>query len=235
MTPHKARSVVIVTHGSPSEPDEQEAQLAALATKVDAALPGAEVTSATLAAPGRFEAVIAELEAPLLYPFFMADGYFVRRVLGEKAARAGLHVLAPFGHEPGLFDCIAHSLATHLAAQDWTADETTLVVAAHGSAVSQKNAETTTALTARLHAALGFKAATSGFVEQAPFLVDSARDLGQAICLPFFALRAGHYVDDLPEALDTAGFTGPVLPPFIEWPQTPMLIAESLSAQLRTE
>ncbi|MCW8843807.1 MAG: cobalamin biosynthesis protein CbiX, partial [Rhodobacteraceae bacterium] len=110
--------------------------------------------------------------------------------------------------------------------------ETALLVAAHGSAVSQKNAETTMTLTDHLEKSLGFKSACAGFVEQDPFLGDVALDLGQAICLPFFALRAGHYIDDVPEALASAEFSGPVLPPFIEWPQTVSLIAESLATQI---
>ena len=57
---------------------------------------------------------------------------------------------------------------------------------------------------------------------------DQARDLGQAICLCYFALNAGHMLEDMPEALDTAAFTGPVLPAMIDWPQVPALIADSL-------
>ncbi len=223
-----APSVLIVAHGSPSDPETQETALATLAAKVDAAVPGLQVASATLAAPGRFDATVEALGAPLLYPFFMADGYFVGRILGEKAKERGLTVLPPFGHEPTLQSGIETALSEHLAQKGWLAGDTTLLVAAHGSAVSRKNAETTNALTARLQTALGFKAALSGFVEQEPVLGNMARDLGQAICLPFFALRAGHYIADVPEALADAGFSGPVLPPFIEWPHTPNLIAQSL-------
>ena len=225
-------SVLLVAHGSPSDPDTQEAALTALADRVDTALPGVRVRGATLAAPGCFETAVAELGAPLLYPFFMADGYFVRRILGDKAKAHGLSVLSPFGHEPALTELIEATLIAKLASQGWAASDTTLLVAAHGSAVSQKNAETTEALTARLQKSLGFRKARSGFVEQEPFLGDVARKLGQAICLPFFALRAGHYIDDVPEALASCDFSGPVLPPFIEWSATPTLIAQSLSDQL---
>ena len=222
-------SVLIVTHGSPSDPDTQEAALAALAARVDAALPDLRIAGATLAAPGRFETAVETLGAPYLYPFFMADGYFVRRILAERAKPYGLTVLPPFGHETTLYTYIEAALCECLAAKGWQATDTTLLVAAHGSAVSQKNAETTKALTTRLQTALGFQSAVCGFVEQEPFLGEVACDLGQAICLPFFALRAGHYIDDVPDALTSANFSGPVLPPFIEWPQTAELIAASLA------
>ena len=55
--------------------------------------------------------------------------------------------------------------------------------------------------------------------------------MGQAICLQYFALNAGHVLDDVPAALTAAGFEGPVLPPFIDWPETAALIAASLAAQ----
>lgn len=226
-----APPVLIVAHGSPSDPDTQETALTDLAAQVDAALPGIHVRGTTLAAPGCFEAAVADLGTPLLYPFFIADGYFVRRVLGDKAKTHGLKVLPPFGHEPALPSAIETALTDQLAIKGWTTTDTTLLVAAHGSAVSQKNSETTKALTTSLQASLGFRSALSGFVEQEPFLGDVARDLGQAICLPFFALRAGHYIDDVPEALASAKFSGPVLPPFIEWPNTAKLIAQSLARQ----
>ncbi len=60
---------------------------------------------------------------------------------------------------------------------------------------------------------------TTGFVEETPSLADAARDLTPAICLPFFALRAGHVVDDVPAALAEAGFTGPLLPAIGEHPK----------------
>ena len=49
------------------------------------------------------------------------------------------------------------------------------------------------------------------------------------ICLPFFALRAGHVENDIPEALADAGFTGPLLPAIGEHPCVPKLIAASLA------
>ena len=225
-------SVVIVAHGSPCDPEPQEAALAALAAQVDAALPDITVTSATLAKPRSFETTIKPLDAPLLYPFFMADGYFVRRILAEKAAAHDLAVLRPFGHEPALAASIETALSDHMSRHGLHRSQTTLLVAAHGSSVSQKNAETAKSITAHLRKALGFKSARCGFIEQPPFLEDVARDIGQAICLPFFALRAGHYEDDLPAALKIADFSGTVLPPFIEWSHTADLITKSLARQL---
>ena len=222
------RSALIVAHGSPSDPDPQEAALQALAQAVAAHLPGWQVRGATLAAEGAFDAGVAALEAPLIYPFFMARGYFTGRVLAGKAEALGLRQMEPFGTEPALIPLAETALGEQLAARGWHAAETDLVVAAHGSAVSRTSAESARDFAAALQGRMGFAAARSGYVEEEPFLKDAARSSRQAICLCHFALNAGHMIDDVPEALAEAAFDGPVLPAFIDWPQTPQLIAESL-------
>jgi sirohydrochlorin ferrochelatase len=74
----------------------------------------------------------------------------------------------------------------------------------------------------------GFNRIIAGFVEEAPFLEDQARTLGHGICLPFFALEAGHVIGDIPDAMEEAGFQGPILPPIGQHPDVPALIAAAL-------
>ena len=70
-----------------------------------------------------------------------------------------------------------------------------------------------------------------GFVEEPPFLADMAFDLGQkAICLPFFAAKGGHVLDDIPEALNLADFKGVALEPIGCAPGVAALVARALSA-----
>lgn len=200
-----------------------------LAARVASHAPGLQVAGATLAAPGAFEAAAQRLGRPLVYPFFMANGWLVRKPLAKRAGAMGLEVLSPFGLEPELERVVADEIAATLAARDWHARDTGLLVAAHGSAMSNTNAETARAFAERLKARLGLGRVATGFIEQEPLLQTAARDMEQALCLPFFALRSGHYVDDVTRALAGAGFAGPVLPPFIEWPATARLIADSLT------
>jgi sirohydrochlorin ferrochelatase len=49
-----------------------------------------------------------------------------------------------------------------------------------------------------------------------------------ALCLPFFAARGGHVIDDLPEALAEAGFSGRLLDPVGLDSRVPGLIAAAL-------
>ncbi|MCT4372353.1 cobalamin biosynthesis protein CbiX [Yangia mangrovi] len=225
------RSALIVAHGSPSDPDPQEAALKDLAARVGALLPGWRIGGATLAKEGAFDAAVAKLGGPWIYPYFMARGYFTKKVLAERAEPLGLRVLEPFGTEPALVTSAAHALQRALCEKGWPAQDTTLLIAAHGSAVSRTSAESARDFAAALKAEMGFAEALAGYVEEPPFLSESARIIGQAICLPQFALNAGHMLEDVPEALAEAGFAGPVLPAFIDWPETPELIAQSLERQ----
>ena len=77
-----------------------------------------------------------------------------------------------------------------------------------------------------------FDRVITGYVEEAPFLQDVAGDIdGPALCLPLFALSAGHVTGDVPEALEAAGFDGPLLPPIGAVPQVPALIARAVRRQ----
>lgn len=230
--PAPCPSALIVAHGSPSEPQQQEDALAALAARVADHMPGWQISSATLACKDRFDEETARLGAPLIFPFFMAEGYFTRRVLATKAKALGLTMRAPFGVIPALEDVAEATLRAHIARNGWQIAETALLVAAHGSAVSTTSRNSALNFADRMQARCGFRRAATGFVEEPPFLADAARDLGpHSLCLTHFALRSGHVQEDLPEAFATAGFTGTVLPPMIEWPETPRLIADALTCE----
>ncbi|WP_116598771.1 sirohydrochlorin chelatase [Primorskyibacter marinus] len=224
-------TALIVAHGSPSDPDGQERALADLAARAAAHLPGWQVSSATLACKGRLEEECARLGTPMIYPFFMAEGYFTRNVLAQKSADLGLTMLPPFGVDPALEDVAETVLRDRLRALGWEVAETDLLIAAHGSAVSKTSRNSAQRFAKEMMARCGFLSVATGYVEEPPFLADAARGLGaQSICLAHFALRSGHVEVDLPEAFEVARFRGPVLPPMIEWPETPGLIANSLLA-----
>ncbi|MGH1415160.1 MAG: CbiX/SirB N-terminal domain-containing protein [Pelagimonas sp.] len=224
-------SALIVTHGSPSDAETQENALAALAAQVAGLLPGWDIRSATLAAPGRLEAVLDQMDRPLVYPYFMAQGYFTGRVLPKRLEAYGLAPMGPFGVDPALLDVVEERLLEELSAQGWRASATALVVAAHGSAVSKRSANAANDFAKGLQERFDFREIRTGFVEEEPFLEPIATGAGQAMCLPFFALVAGHMIDDVPEALEAAEFAGPVLPSFIDWPQTATIIADALRLQ----
>ncbi|MDP1575689.1 MAG: cobalamin biosynthesis protein CbiX, partial [Cypionkella sp.] len=77
--------VLITAHGQPSNPALAAAELADLAAKVAQFLPGQIVASATLAEPEALSEAIAKLgPGGLLFPLFMAGGWFTRTHLPAR-------------------------------------------------------------------------------------------------------------------------------------------------------
>jgi sirohydrochlorin ferrochelatase len=222
---------LIIAHGSPADPAPQETALQALAAEVSAHLPGWQVMGATLAAPGAMEAALHAMSNPLIYPFFMAEGWFTRTTLPKRLAAAGrgaLIQLPAFGHDPNLPALLTQAARQGAAQSNLDPARTTLVLAAHGSQVSRASATITESIARELRQTAGFAAILTGYVEEEPFLHHAARVQGPALCLPCFATRAGHVLDDIPQALEQAGFTGPLLPPIGAHPDVPALIARAL-------
>lgn len=225
-------AALIVSHGSPADPAPQEAAMQDLAAEVGALLPrGWEVGGATLAAEGALEAAVARRPEALIYPFFMAEGWFTRTTLPRRLRAAGgdrMRQLPAFGHSPDLPRLTARAAIDGAAAHGLAPEETTLILAAHGSQVSRASAEGARAMAALLARMAPFRAVVTGFVEEDPRLAEVARGVDPAICLPFFALRAGHVLDDVPRALADAGFRGSLLPAIGQHPEAARLIADGL-------
>lgn len=233
-TPAPDRSALIVAHGQPSDPEPAEAALAALADGVRAALSGWRIASATLAAPGALTRAVAEFGgvAPVVYPFFMADGWFTRTNLPRRLARDGIasaRVLPAFGTDPALHALVVTRLQEALAAHGWQARDATVILAAHGARGAAGSALATVALARAVRAGLGLFDLRIGFIEEAPHIADTAWGAGdRALCLPLFVAGGGHVTDDLPRALQEAGFSGPLLPPIGSDARAPGVIAEAL-------
>ncbi|WCR12665.1 cobalamin biosynthesis protein CbiX [Paracoccus stylophorae] len=218
---------VIVSHGQPGDPEPQEQAIRDLALRVAAEDPGCEIRGATMAMPGALAAACDD--DSLIYPMFMAEGWFTGHLLPRELARAGAggaRILPPFGSDSGLAGLVATTAQRAAAAQGWTAADTTLLLSAHGSGRSQASFEMTSALARQV--APRFARAVTGFVEQPPFIAAAARNLTRAVHLPLFALRAEHVLKDLPQALDEAGFSGPRLDPIGLAPEVPAMIAATI-------
>lgn len=212
-----------MAHGQPSEPAPSEAALARLAGQVAGHLPGWHVRSATMATPGRLEAEAAALaDGALVYPFFMAGGHFVTRVLPGRIGASRLRMLDALGCEAGL-PGVAAGLLGRQARQ--------VVLAAHGSGRGRAAADAAWRLAERLAPLLARATITVGFIEQSPSVAEAASGLGpEAVCLPCLAFPGGHFRQDVPQALAAAGFRGRLLPVLGLADAVPALIARSLRA-----
>jgi sirohydrochlorin ferrochelatase len=223
--------VLIVAHGAPANPAPQEARLQALAAQVGALLPGWQVRGATLATEGALRAALAGMTAPIIYPFFMTEGWFTDAALPRALARAGVQArqLSPFGADPALPGVMASAAVKAAILAGLEPESSALLIAAHGSGASRKPRESAMAFAESLRRLTPFSRIVLGFLDEEPKLASAAGGLGPALCLPYFALRAGHVEHDIPLALAQAGFTGPLLAAVGEHPGVPALITAALT------
>lgn len=207
-----------------------------LAHRLNALMPDTEVRGVTLAARGALDKAVQGLKNPIICPWFMSDGWFVRTHLPKRLLAAGLtqwQATPPMGLMPGIGPLMRDRLCTQLAELGWATDQTTVILAAHGSPTSTRPREATEAAARALARHVRLKAIHPCYVDEPPAIRDVAMGQRQAIVLPFFAARAGHVTGDLPDALKAACFTGPVLDPIGTWPETPALVVAGISAMLR--
>lgn len=224
---------VLVAHGSPSDPAPQEAAIAALAARAAALAPGWRVRGATLAAKAALDAAVEP--GCVVYPLFMSDGWFVSREVPRRLALAGAadaNILAPLGLDARLPALCARRAIEAARAAGFDLTETALILAAHGSPKDPRPAGAAIAAAGAIAALAPFRSVRACFVEEPPFLAEGLAEAGPALCMPFFAARAGHVTGDLPEAVAEARFAGPVLEPIGCDPEIAALIAGALAAEM---
>lgn len=218
--------ILITAHGQPSNPAPAAAELAALAAQIASFLPGQTVSSATLAEPEALAEAVASLgEGGLLFPLFMAGGWFTRTHLPARLAAAGAQgwqVLEPLGCLTAL-----HDLAVKVVREALQSLAGPIILAAHGSFKSPVPSDIASFVAAKIRTALGCEVITA-FIDQAPQLKDLAPLGPQSICLPFFAASGGHVTIDIPAALAQSGFSGTLLPALGLRPEIPALIAAAI-------
>ncbi|MFD1795007.1 cobalamin biosynthesis protein CbiX [Paracoccus aurantiacus] len=223
------RPVIIIAHGQPSDPGPQQAAIEDLAAAVSQ-LAARPVLGATLADADALARAVADAPRALIYPMFMAAGWFTGKELPRRLAALGAadpYLHAPFGLDPTLAELCLTKLRDAACDAGLSLNDVTLLLIAHGSKRARGSANGAEAMAELLRLRLG--RVVTGFIEEAPFLRDAARDLGpNAIALPFFATRAEHVTDDIPQALAEAGFEGRLLDPIGLAPEVPALIAAAL-------
>lgn len=232
--PPLPRTAVIASHGQPSAPPPAEIHLASIAAKVADNLPGWDVRSATLSSKGFLEK--AMVENAVVFPFFMARGWFTGKVLPQRLEGFRFRMTAPFGLLTGLPEATARELERVAQERNETLDASQILLAAHGSARGPMAAEAAEQFAERLRSFLPQCDIHTGFIEEAPYVVDAARGLEKkAFCLPFFAQSGEHVREDIPAALEKAGFEGTLLPSLGAMSTAPALIAKAIVEAQKTD
>ena len=215
---------LIISHGQPSDPARAEADLACLAERVAAHMPGWRVGSATLASPGALARAITTYGVfGRAYPLFMAGGWFTRSHLPAKLAEAGgrnWQVLEPMGCDPAI-----HDLGVEVVRRSGASS---VVLAAHGSSRSSVPSDIARHLAGRIGRETGIARVEAAFIDQVPQLSGCTNHDPGAACLPYFAASGGHVTDDIPRALAEAGFAGRLLPALGLADEVPAIIARAI-------
>jgi sirohydrochlorin ferrochelatase len=220
--------LLIVSHGQPSDPEPPEVRLHALGGEVERHLPGWQIETATLAAPGALMRAVARFRGKrfAVYPLFMSDGWFVSSNLPKRLAEAegaDFVTLPPLGLDEGLPGLVRRVVMDELATRFMKPASSTVILTAHGSPRDPRPRAAAMRQAALLNAEV--KEVRIGFVDEVPHIRDVSQIEGPAISLPLFAATNGHVRIDVAEALEAAGFSGPILPPIGEHPDIPELIA----------
>lgn len=214
------KHALIVAHGQPSDPRPAGAALEAMAAQVQALLPGWSVGAATLAEEGAIARAVERRPGGVVFPMFMAGGWFTKVQIPKKLAEAGAvgwTVLEPFGCDPAVHDLCVTLVREAGAGQ--------VILAAHGSFKSSVPSDIARHVAGRIGAETGAEVAV-GFIDQEPQLSSLTGRGG--VCLPFFAAEGGHVSEDIPAALAQAGFTGRILPPVGLDARVPGIIAAAI-------
>lgn len=230
------RPVLIVAHGQPSDPIPAAAEIAQLAERVAVCLPGRSVGAATLAHAGEIAAQIRSLgHGGLIYPLFMAGGWFTRVLLPSRMAEAGAvgwQVLEPLGCDPALHELAVRIVEEAMGADGRSGGNTEVLLAAHGSFKSGAPSDIARHVAARIRSATSAGRVEAAFIDQDPQLAQATGFGVNSVCLPYFAASGGHVAKDIPAALAAAGFAGRLLAPIGSDARVPALIARAIEAEL---
>lgn len=184
------------------------------------------VTAGVLKGSPTFEDAVAEARsskpsAIAVYPFFMANGYFVKSVVPQRLAAWGLDlphdILQPLGLVPDLIDIIVAQARTAAVRAHIDPIKARLLLVGHGSKYGPASANATRRAAeriARLHADV-FAEVDVAFLEEAPFLGEQMTNSQRpTIVSGFFNGDGLHAGEDVPAALEEAVgqavYTGPV-------------------------
>jgi sirohydrochlorin cobaltochelatase len=140
----------------------------------------------------------------LVYPLFLADGYFTRVVLlrlvqqaiHDNAARQ-VSILPPLGLEPALADLIADEVAAAAHSRALSPSETTVVLLAHGSTNDKASRIAAERLADRVQQRQDFRNTQAALLEEGPSLGEvMAGTRGPTIVVGLFAGQGIHGSDD---------------------------------------
>ncbi len=157
----------------------------------------------------------------LVFPMFMAAGYFTGTVLPSRIAEAGLclpiSILPPLGLDPSLPPMMLKQAVAAATGAVLEPRHSRLLVVGHGSAGARASAKSTERVACWLRKTATFAYTETAFLEEEPFLATQLNGRHPpTVVFGFFAGDGLHAAEDVPGAITTASadavYAGPVGP-----------------------
>lgn len=219
MTKRPGTALVIVGHGSTTNPDSSE-PTHLLADSIRARGVFDEVHCCFWKEEPSMREVLHAVSAPEVYivPNFISEGYFTRTIIprelelnGPLTLRDGksLRYCDPVGSHPSMTQVLLGRARE--TAPDVPESEISLLVVGHGTRLDENSAKAAVRQ-AGLLADLGIYAEVlPAFMEEAPFVSDWASMTSSAhvVVIPFFISDGLHSYQDIPVLLGIRGEVGP--------------------------
>jgi sirohydrochlorin ferrochelatase len=182
-------------------------------------------------------AIASGAKSLAVYPMFMAEGYFTRKVLVQRLAALEIpidaHVMAPLGADPRMPALmLAQAIAT-AEAGGYEPAAGRLLIVGHGSKLGPASADATRAVAAEIAKAQRFARVETAFLEEAEFLADALQRPLQmpTVVLGFFSGDGLHAAEDVPEAIATTAANAIYAGSIGRSPQVVDLIQSSIDAE----
>lgn len=204
--------ILLVAHGERGGRLDN-ARLLELADEIRSNLGNVEVEAGVLRGTPSIQDAWQNLTAPnrLVYPFFMADGYFCNRILPKKIAEAvgeaanDLKMLPPFGVSEWIAEGITGALLRELQSIGRAGERAPLMIVAHGASVDKQSSTRARELADALRRTGNFGAVSCSFLDEAPHVEDVIETLlPNSLVLPHFNGLGSHSVDDMAELAERA-------------------------------
>ena len=147
----------------------------------------------------------------IVYPMFLADGYFAHTVLpqllkeyGSKREGVSIRVLPSLGLDPALAELVTVKAAFAIQASGFSREKTTLVFLAHGSKKNAASRIATEDLANRArHYGLVHDVRVA-FLDESPSLIELASEVtGPIVVVGLFAGNGLHGADDMSRLIST--------------------------------
>lgn len=203
------QAVLIVAHGERGGRCDN-ARLLELADEVRNNLGDVQIEAGVLRGSPSIAEAWSRLTAPnrLIYPFFMADGFFCNRILPKKIAEATgsdprdvnapTRLLQPFGVSNWLADAVTGALVRDMNRMKLTGTRPHLLIAAHGASVDRQSSKRANELADQLRTTGYFRDVSCAFLDEAPHLnCVIGTMLPNTLVLPLFNGLGSHSVDDM--------------------------------------